>query len=69
MAGNDDPVKPDDNDTVYSYSYRDLTIIPNDFDMEFVSKFVKSKSYASGQSHENKGFKYFHDEFLHISGK
>ena len=43
----------------------DLTVIPNEFDLEFVSKFVKSKSHASGNSHVNKGYKYFHEKYIH----
>ena len=58
------------NKPVHSYSNRDLSIIPIEFDLELVSKFVKSRSKASGDSHINKGYKYFHEGYIHnITGK
>ena len=51
--------------SIHPYSKRDVTVIPSTFDFELVSKFVKSKCQASGDSHVNKGYKYFHEGYIH----
>ena len=60
MASENEPDK-----VVFSYSQRDLTVIPNEFDMNMVDTFIKAQSKSSGENHVNKGYKYWHEEFIH----
>ena len=43
---------------------RDLSIVPR-IDFSLVESYTKAISKASGKSHIDKGFKYFHEAYVH----
>ena len=50
--------------TTYSYSCRDLSIIPSELNFGFIDNFAKANNKSSGAEHMSKGIKYFSEGYI-----
>ena len=49
---------------IFSYSSRDLSLIPAELSFGFIDNYAKSHNKSSGQEHMSKGIKYFSDGYI-----